>query len=56
MGKKLEAPSITQNMKGVVIRVNIYDKENNLISNNDFNLDENALANYSTFKKDRYQS
>lgn len=56
MGKKLEAPAITPNMKGVVIRVNIYDKENNLISNNDFNLDENALANYSTFKKDRYQS
>ena len=54
--KKLESPALTPNMRGVVIRVNIYDRDNNLLSSNNFNVDENAAANRGSFKNSYYQS
>ena len=55
-GEKLNHPHLTPNMRGVVICVNIYDKNSTLISNYDFDVDENAAANKGSFKNNYYNS
>ena len=55
-GEKLNHPHLTPAMRGVVICVNIYDKNSTLISNYDFDVDENAQANKGSFKNNYYNS
>ena len=55
-GEKLNHPHLTPAMRGVVICVNIYDKDSTLISNYDFDVDENAQANKGSFKNNYYNS
>lgn len=55
-GKQLQHPHLTPAMRGVVVCVNIYDNLGNLISNYDFDVDENSQANHGTFKNNYFAS
>ena len=55
-GERINHPHLTPAMRGVVIAVNIYDKNNTLISNYDFDVDEYASAIKGGFKDTHYNS
>lgn len=55
-GKQLQHPHLTPAMRGVVVCVNIYDNLGNLISNYDFDVDENSQANHGSFKNNYFAS
>ena len=56
-GQELKHPHLTfQNSQGVVVCVEIYDKENNLVSNYDWDIQENLMANKGSFKNNYFTS
>ena len=56
-GKELPCPNLSLNdCAGINVLVRIYDKENRMLGNTKWNIQENALANKGTFKQTMFNS
>lgn len=55
-GHKLEHPHLTPNMKGVVVSIKIYDKHGTLITDTDWDVDDNYASNSGSFRNTNFNS